>query len=228
MTLLDEIRLELGESTSMLGTYFWSTTEVCNAANAALIAAYIDVNEDTAIGTMTTTASTTDTTLPYNTVMIPKRIVGMKGEVFPISITDLEIYKADWGIIGGAGTPAAPRWIAPDGYEAVSLWPVPDTAYEYDIYGVAWPGEISGGSPDITLDRELKEAVVCLTVAFLIDDYYTELCEIKYREYLQHINAYARILRNRRGRAPVQLKPSSSFDRARSGSISLGRQFRGI
>ncbi len=212
----------------MLGTYFWSTTEVCNAVNAALIAAYIDVDEDTAIGTMTLTASSSHTPFPYNDVMIPKRIVGAMGEVFPISITDLEAYRADWSVLHGLGEPAPPRWIAAEDFENAILFPVPDQTYVYDVYGVAWPGEISVGSPDITLDRELKEAVISLAIAFLVDDYYTELCELKYLEYMQHVNAYKRTLRNRRGRAPVSIKPSGSFNRARSGSIYLGQKFRGI
>ena len=228
MTLLDEVRLELGESSSLLGAYFWSTTEVCNAVNAALIAAYIDTDEDTALGTTTLTASVYEATLPYETVMVPKRIVGMKGEVFPISKTDLEIYKADWNVVSGVGTPTAPRWIAPSGYEDITVWPMPDQTYTYDVYGIAWPGEISVGSPDLTLDHGLREAVVALAIAFLVDDYYPELCDIKYMEYTQHISAYKRTLRNRRGRAPVALKPSGYFDRARSGSIPLGRRFRGI
>jgi len=229
MTIVDEVKLELGESSSMLGTAFWPTAEVYNAINAALVAAYIDANEDTALGTATITASNEFVDLPYETVMIPKRIVGAQGEVFPTSVTDIEIYKAYYSYaLSDITTPTAPKWVAPYGLEQVRTFPLADTSYQYDVYGVAWPPEVSGDSLDISVAQELREAVKCLAIAFLVDDYYHELCELKYMEYTQYISAYLRTQRNKRGRAPLAVKPSGTFDRARSGSIKLGQQFRGI
>ena len=229
MTIVEEVRMELGESTSMLGTNFWPADEVYNAINAALVAAYIDVNEDTALGTAIITASNEFVGLPHTVVMVPKRVVGAQGEIFPTTITDIEAYKSYYSYaLSDITNPTAPRWIAPYGFEQVRTFPLSDDDYEYDVYGVAWPPEVSGSSLDITVPHELREAVKCLTVAFLVDDYYHDLCELKYMEYTQHISAHLRALRNKRGRVPMALKPSGPFDRARSGSINLGRRFRGI
>lgn len=218
-----DVRALLDESTAV----FWTSTNVINAVNEALLECEAEVR--TLWGTASIVVSSEFVAIPDSTIMIPQRIIGTaSGDTHPVEYfvtkqIDLERFWSGWrdAYEDDAQSKFFIRWDA----DSLRCWPVSTASTTYTVEGILWPTEIASESDSLNVTHELYHAIMYLAAAFLIDDSLPQAAE-DYRKLAgDHISEYRTKQRQRGGHTLMSIAPATRAQRAQQGSIRIGRRY---
>jgi len=205
------------------GNVYWPKAHIYDATNAALMWAWIDCCHTQSMDPIKLSTSTTLSDLSsMRNVMIPKKILGILGDVWVSNQQNMEREDKWWR---GDGRDV-PRVVVNVSNEKLRPWPQPDKDYSYDVYGVSWPPEVSVINEDVVMDEVLKHAVAALAASMLVEDTHPELADALINEYEEHKQQFMVSWRNRGEGAIINLRPAGKRQRPFGGVVRFTRMLQ--
>lgn len=210
MSLVSELRILLDDT----GT-FWTDNHIYDALNEALLEAHTKNNWIISTANWVVPADGTFITLPTS-IMIPMKIVGTAGELYPSGFSWLEADSREWGL---RETSEEPEHFVLWDAETLIPYPTPTSTHTLRIVGVPWPTEITSTSTDITAEDRIKRAIVYRAASSLIEHTLPDWAD----QYSAEADKYEyehRVNMRRRGYPRLdRLRPGTTFTRRKWGSI---------
>lgn len=221
--LVDLIHMVLDETS---GGVFWTDAHLYDAANEALIDVWANTKPLTTHGTMTVVANDDIVAFP-TTVFIPQFILGTTSgldvvKYFPTTPFQLEQYEREWKKI----STGFPKHFVVWDLERFRVAPKSDATYEFQVWGVSWPTEISAENPDVAdIERELRLVIAYRAAANLLEFTQPQLAD----GLLNEADLLERRVRARRrtafGHNILRLRLGDRFTRATGGNVEIGQQY---
>ena len=219
MSLVSDIQQAVDETS---GAVFWSTDQIYDAANAAILDAFTITRHEFVLATMTVTAEADLVDIPA-TIMIPQYILGTDGKYFPTTQAKLEQENRAWRGTALGQTKFFVLW----DIEHFRCYPRMNVDYAFDVGGVPWPtvGEVMATNTDISVPGLLKQAITHKAIATLLDATQPMLADVHTSEADQLLYKFKRQYRNRSGHNIRRIRPGTLFTKAQSGVIRIGDRF---
>lgn len=207
---------------------FWSTNQIYDGGNAAVIDLWANVKPVSTNVDFTVTAGQDIYPIPAS-VMIPQFFVlntttgnSTINQTYWISDqAKLEQWNRSWRTT----SPELPRWFVPFGATQIRVWPVPDKTYVFQLWGVAWPTEFSDTQLDIMVDRQFKLAIAYRVAAELFEATRPDLSDEFLKESGDALNRYKIRVRNIQGHNIRRIRPGGRYGAADKGVVTIGRRF---
>lgn len=218
-TIVEEVRRELDE---VNGGVFWQDQTVYDAINMSQLETYLVPGFSVAQVGFTLTTTDDIIALP-SSVMIPLWIeTSTNNPCWITTHVKLEQSQRDWKL----ADPAQPRWFVVWDATHLRVWPMADKSYDYVLYYLPWPTELSPGTDDVTeYPPTLRECLKHRQTAKLIQSTQPGFAEQQnaMAEELEQI--YRRTLRRTGGVKLDRLRPATNYDRAVSGAVKAGQWY---
>jgi len=219
-TLVAQVVDFIGESG---GSVYWPKAHIYDATNAAILWTWIDCQNSQTLDTLVLVSTSPLVDLSTNTnVMIPKKIVGVLGDVWVSNVHNMEREDKWWR----GDDPDVPKVLVMLDNDTMRAWPVADKIYTYDVYGVAWPPSVDSTNEDIVADELLKHAIAALAASTLVEDTHPELADYLFKEYTDHQHAYMVSWRNKGEGGIVNIRPAGKRQRPFGGVVKFTRQLQ--
>ena len=204
MDILTELRTTILNDIGQ--NLFWSQAQLLNALNAAQLSIRGEASDSWTMAEVTVVPAVTytpdgqllDSTLGVPaSIMVPQLLVGPKGEAFTTTLADMERNNKFWRTNVGLGEPVT---FVEIGLRQLQPYPSPDQEYEYDLWGLAWPAQITLASLDLeVLDHNYRHAVLMNAAARLLLPTQPQAAMLASKESTEHLALYRRHLRARGG-----------------------------
>lgn len=150
---------------------FYIDAHIYDAVNEATLRHWALLKHNQVSDDIVVTAGQEYVSIPAS-IMIPRRIVSLGIERFPVSLGDLERYDKEWR----NATPSHPQYFAIWDAETFRIWPKSDATYLYKVEGQGYPStEVSVSVSDISTNHNLKKAIVFSAGASLVANHRQDL-----------------------------------------------------
>jgi hypothetical protein len=203
---------------------FWPVQTVCDAINDAIlevlpIAFFPQTNT-----TITFIQGDDIVAWPNTTITWPQYLEYAGQTYFPTSHAQLERYDRWWRNAGQS----QPRFFVLWDEAHLRIWPSPDKTYVFNIWGPAWPTEITTSVNDITtLPDLLRQALAFRACTRLFQYTRPDLAEAFMKEAEEHEALWRKTWRRFQSHNIKRLRPGTGFTAAQSGSVRIGRRMDG-
>lgn len=217
MSIVSDIRIQVDEAA---GSTFFTAEHIYDAANEAVLEVYSRAKPNL-----------TSVNWPVNTgddlvflppgIMVPQQIIINNLEYWPTTQAKLEQFSRSWR----GEALALPKWFVLWDALRMRLFPRPDQAYDFTMWGVPWPEEINASNLDIaSMDAQLKLATGLKAAGNLLEFSAPNVADTMIAESEQILSAYTKRLRNQQGHNIRRVRPGTLFTASQNGVIRLGKR----
>lgn len=208
-TTIDNVQTLLND----LGV-FWPTQTVLDAINEAQLLAHAKTKWKK-IGVPLQLNQYDDLVTIPSTIMIPQWVEDTKKRYFPSTQRELEHWLRTWRYADLATPTNFILWDA----SHLRVVPRPDQPYDYTLWGVGYPTEITVANPTVEGHDIYVMAVTYWALALLLEFTRPDLADYQFAYAQELIVKYQRELRNQQGHNIRRLRPGQRFDLQQSGDI---------
>lgn len=216
MSLLTDLQLQVDE---VAGPIFFPVDQLLDALNSA----QLDLSNWTLSSSTLAISSGADIVSLPTDLMIPKYITYNNIKIFPTTQALLQ----DWSNYWRTDAPSRPNWMVLFDWQHIRLYPRSNNTYNFNVYGIPWPVEVTQASPDISADVMQKRAVVAVAASKLFEETQPQLADAKYAEGKEWEARYCRQQRNLFGDNIGRMRPGNAWDISQFGNIPNGRRMMG-
>lgn len=219
--LVDLVQTTINESGAGV---FWPVQTVYDAINDAVLEMVPISFFPTTSTTLVVTTNNDIVALPTTVIVWPQYFEYGGQTYFPTSQAQLERYDRNWR----NASQSQPRFFVLFGESSVRVFPRPDKSYTFNVWGPAWPTEITSTSTDITtLPDILRQALAYRACSRLFQYSRPDLGEAYMKEAEEAEMLWRKTFRRFQSHNIKRLRPGTGFTAAQSGSIRIGRRMDG-
>lgn len=199
---------------------FWSNDQLYDAINESQLDVWGDTKWSLSNATLNLNTGDDIVAIPP-TLMIPQYVVGTNTSgdevrIFPSTQRELETYNRLWR---GEGVGLPQVFVLWD-YNHFRVFPRPDQAYIYTVFGVGYPTEISDITSDIVGPRNYVDTIENYSVANLLEATRPDLSKYYNAQGDLQLDRFNIHLRNFQSHNLRRFRPASKFDLKQSGNVS--------
>lgn len=216
MTLIDRVHFLLNDA-----NVFWTDAQVYDTVNEVQLEVMRELKWKRQTFVLAMNTGDDLISIPP-TCLIPQFFEHNNRRWFPSAQIALERYLRQWK----TEPVDVPRDFIVWDMEHFRVYPRPDQPYDFTLWGVVYPTEVSASNPDVEGDDEnLREGLAYQTAAELLNLTRPDIAEVYMQAGQVKLHEVAVRLRNQQGHNIRVIKPGTLFTRAQGGDIRAAYGF---
>lgn len=220
MSIYTELQVLIDE---VSGPVFWGNAQLLDALNIAQeeTFTYLRGYAQTSVNLVISSGADLIT---WNTatIMIPQYVIDTaSNKVFITEMARLEDYSPTWFNF----PPAAPKFLVKWDATHLRCWPRSDKLYDYTLFGVPWPDEVTGANIDLNADPMVRQAVIHRAASRLLEFSQPEISDVYEAQAAEFEKRYFRQLRNAGGANIWRLAPAKGWQVGQLGDIKIANKY---
>ena len=193
---------------------FWPIQTILDACNEAQLAVFAQTKW-AKVGVSLSLNTYDDLVIIPPSVFIPEWIEDGKRRYFPTTQRELEHFMRGWRMLDCSTPTNFVLWDA----SHFRVIPRPDKVYNYTLWGIGMPGEITMASPNIIGPSHYINAISHAATGLLLEATRPDLAEAMKIQAAALVLDFKKYLRNQQSHNIRRMRPGKRFDLQQSGVI---------